>query len=129
MSDAERLFKTIDTRTPEDDCSKKNRLESICMVVCSVINTTEESIIRRRNNNAPSAFSAAMVKQEKKQIKLLESATKLKQEIQAKDLELKNRHNKLTCSTCIYNASVRSAAKAAKAAEAAGAVTGDDVKN
>ena len=126
MEDAKRLFKTIDTRTPEDDCSKKNRLESISQVVCSVINTTEESIARRRNNNAPSAYSAAMVKQEKKQIKLLESATKLHQEIHAKGLELKSRHNKVTCSTCIYNAGVRSAAKAAKAAEA---VTGDDAKN
>ena len=71
------------------------------MVVCNVNNRIKKSIARRKKNNAPSAYSKAMLKLENRQIKLLEFGIILEQLVADKLLELKNKHNKVTCQRCI----------------------------
>ena len=95
-------------------------------LVCSVIIKTERAIKRRQENNARILFSAAMVKMEKKQINLVVAANKLRGEMEAKKLELENRHDKLTCASCVYIAAVRRDSKVVKDAKHAKA---EDVKD
>ena len=95
MKEAQAAFKTID-RLNEDNSSKLGRLHAMWCLVSSVIVRSETSITRRKKNNSPSEYSAAMVKMEKKQIKLIVSAKKLHEEIDVKEIELSDQHNKLT---------------------------------
>ena len=96
MKEAQAAFKTIDTRLDEDNSSKLGRLHAVWCLVSSVIVRSERSITRRKKNISLSGYSAAMVKMEMKHIKLVVSAKKLHEEIHAKEIKLKNQHNKLT---------------------------------